>query len=216
MAATMELDRFAGMLAHELRNPLASATTNLAVAVDLMEETDPRSPFIRQAEREMDRIRRLLDSCIALATAGRVQRREVPVTEVLEEAAACAVPETGPDLQHEGDEGLRASLDPALMQRALANLFENSVKALAGRCGVIKATATSGEEGLRLVIEDSGPGIPEEMRTKVFDPLVTGLKGSGLGLAFVKKVVEAHGGTIDVGGSPLGGARFEIFIPDEV
>ncbi len=217
MSVSMELDRFAGMIAHELRNPLASATTNLAVAADLMEETDPRSAFIRRAEKEMDRIRLLLDACIELATAGRIDRRDVSLPQLLQDAAEGLVPSRNGDVELRLDVAgtPRARIDPSLMQRAIGNLIENAVKAFGGEPGTIGISASRTGNEVRFTVEDSGPGIPEELRARIFDPLVTGLKGSGLGLAFVKKVVEAHGGTIEVGRGELGGARFEIRIPEE-
>jgi signal transduction histidine kinase len=63
-------------------------------------------------------------------------------------------------------------------------------------------------------VDDDGPGVPEKMRDSIFDPYVTTKPdGTGLGLAIGKKIVVEHGGTIDAGPSPLGGARFRIRIP---
>jgi signal transduction histidine kinase len=77
----------------------------------------------------------------------------------------------------------------------------------------IVAEAPSGK-WLRLHVDDDGPGIPEELRPTIFDPYVTHTAGgTGLGLAIVKKIVVEHGGAIDVGASPLGGARITITLP---
>ena len=76
------------------------------------------------------------------------------------------------------------------------------------------------EDGVELVVEDDGPGIPEEHRQRVFDRFVRldeararDAGGSGLGLAIVQEIVAAHGGTVDVSSSGLGGARFVVRLP---
>jgi signal transduction histidine kinase len=69
---------------------------------------------------------------------------------------------------------------------------------------------------LRIYFQDSGPGVPHTIRTKVFEPFfTTRAQGTGLGLAFVERIVIEHGGTISVGSSPSGGAQFQITLPIE-
>jgi signal transduction histidine kinase len=69
---------------------------------------------------------------------------------------------------------------------------------------------------LRIYFQDSGPGIPRTIRSKVFEPFfTTRAQGTGLGLAFVERIVIEHGGTISVGPSPSGGAQFQITLPIE-
>ena len=64
-----------------------------------------------------------------------------------------------------------------------------------------------------LIVEDSGPGIPEELASRVFEPFVSGGRGTGLGLAFVRHVATAHGGIVSTTPGAMGGARFEICLP---
>jgi signal transduction histidine kinase len=80
------------------------------------------------------------------------------------------------------------------------------------RIGLEAAPAEQGE--IVLHVDDDGPGIPDSLRRSLFKPfMTTKSKGNGFGLAICKKIVEEHGGTIEIGSSPLGGARFEIRIP---
>jgi signal transduction histidine kinase len=112
---------------------------------------------------------------------------------------------------------LRAAVDKQMLRRVLINLVRNAVQALRdakkGR-GQVQVSAEADEAGIAISVEDDGPGVPEEMRDRIFDPyFTTKSDGTGLGLAIVKKIVVEHGGSIDVSSSPLGGARFVIHLP---
>jgi nitrogen fixation/metabolism regulation signal transduction histidine kinase len=114
-------------------------------------------------------------------------------------------------------------LDRQMFRRVLINLINNASRATQGAAtgrtpsesGLIRIVAEGGAgKWLRLHVDDNGPGIPEALRPTIFDPYVTHTAGgTGLGLAIVKKIVVEHGGTIDVGDSPLGGARISIVLP---
>ena len=78
----------------------------------------------------------------------------------------------------------------------------------------MRVSATIEPERVVLTVDDDGPGIPVAVKEALFDPYVTTKRdGTGLGLSIVKKIIVDHGGTIDTGWSPLGGARFSIVIP---
>ena len=102
------------------------------------------------------------------------------------------------------------SLDANRMTQVLTNLLENAVQAGAP----VRARVAS--EGGRLVFEvrDSGPGVPEDERERIFEPFYTKrVRGTGLGLAVAKRVVELHRGTISVANAPGGGAVFRVALP---
>jgi signal transduction histidine kinase len=102
---------------------------------------------------------------------------------------------------------------PALIERLLVNLIENARTALSGAGRILVTAATQGNEVL-LRVADSGPGIPPELRPRLFLPFVTGRpEGTGLGLAIVHRIVDLHQGTIEVGTSSLGGALFSVRLP---
>jgi signal transduction histidine kinase len=103
-----------------------------------------------------------------------------------------------------------------MLRRVVINLVRNAMQAI-GRAGgagrvVVRLGTDSGD--LVLDVEDSGPGIPDDLREAVFDPYVTTrTDGTGLGLAIVKKIVVEHGGTIAASRSALGGAKLRIRLP---
>jgi signal transduction histidine kinase len=103
---------------------------------------------------------------------------------------------------------------PLLFPQALANLHLNAVEAQRGQDqGAIRTSTHLHEELIEVLVEDDGPGIPEAARATIFDPLVTGKDdGTGLGLAAVRAVVEAHGGNIEVLSAERG-AIFRVRIP---
>lgn len=113
-----------------------------------------------------------------------------------------------------------ALIDHQMLRRVLFNLVRNAAQALAqskagaGRVRVSLGQEPHDSEFWDLDVEDSGPGIPVELRETVFDPYVTTKEdGTGLGLSIVKKIVIEHGGTIRAGESPLGGARLRVRLP---
>ncbi|HQG30277.1 MAG TPA: ATP-binding protein, partial [Candidatus Ozemobacteraceae bacterium] len=103
------------------------------------------------------------------------------------------------------------------LHRALLNLLTNAIDAV-DRDGRIEIFAEACPAGVRIVVEDSGPGIPAERLERIFDPFfTTKTKGTGLGLAIVSGIVESHGGTVRAAtGRRLTGARFELELPREV
>jgi nitrogen fixation/metabolism regulation signal transduction histidine kinase len=107
-------------------------------------------------------------------------------------------------------------IDRQMLRRVLINLVRNAVQAIGRSGGSGKVVVRLGSDGGERVIdvEDSGPGIPDDLREAVFDPYVTTrTDGTGLGLAIVKKIVVEHGGTIAASRSALGGAKLRVRLP---
>jgi signal transduction histidine kinase len=107
-----------------------------------------------------------------------------------------------------------ALVDESLFRQALLNLVRNAREAMSkgGELVINLRTATDG--GIDLTIEDSGSGVPEELRASIFDPFfTTKQRGTGLGLAVTRDIIEAHGGTIRCEGRDEGGTRFGIHLP---
>lgn len=173
------------------------------------------------ALRSSRRMRRLVADLLLLARAdaGRPSVRQgVDLAEVVREAVAEAISISAdhtvsvhvPEGQSVGVDGA-----PDDLHRLVLNLVEN---ALAHTPPGTIVDVSLGRDGDRLALEvsDSGPGIPDELRERIFDRFVRAERtggGSGLGLSIVRAVAEAHGGSVSVAESPTGGARFTVRLP---
>jgi signal transduction histidine kinase len=104
-----------------------------------------------------------------------------------------------------------AQYDP--LRRAFSNLFRNAVEACEGR-GTVSVSLQHTQNAINIAIADTGPGIPEEKRDRIFQPYFTDKRdGTGLGLAIVRQTIEQHHGTITVADTPGGGATFLVRLP---
>ncbi len=106
------------------------------------------------------------------------------------------------------------SVDVGLMERVLVNLLRNALDAASE--GRVRLRWRPDDDQVVFWVEDSGPGIDPDVRDRLFEPFFTTKAvgdGTGLGLAVVHSIVEEHGGTVEVGDSPLGGASFRVTLP---
>jgi signal transduction histidine kinase len=125
--------------------------------------------------------------------------------EVTLDAAAAAVAE-----------GVALRGDPQLLERALRNLLRNAAQAEqeAGRAGPVEVGVARDAEGIEVAIADRGPGLPPEIRERLFHPFTTGRRGGvGLGLALAHRIVVLHGGRIRLEDRPGGGTQALLFFP---
>ncbi|MBI5068287.1 MAG: PAS domain S-box protein [Deltaproteobacteria bacterium] len=207
-------------LAHEIGTPLNVIS---ATAEYLMPEAGREGQErLREIVAETERISRLVRELLSFARGtppGRVQLRLSEAVErvlrllryALEKeqiALTCDVPEGLPALQ----------ADPDGVHQVLLNLLMNAVSAV-GRGGQVGirarlAEAARGDRVVVVEVHDDGPGVPVEVRERIFDPFYTTRpEGTGLGLAVCSRIVAEHGGDIQVGEGPLGGASFVVQFP---
>jgi signal transduction histidine kinase len=110
--------------------------------------------------------------------------------------------------------GVLAEADPRLLARVLSNLIGNAVDALSGGAGEIALSAQRVDGRIVVTVEDTGPGVPERILSRLFDPYFSAKSGgTGLGLAIAKKIVEEHGGTISAENRRGGGFRVRFELP---
>jgi two-component system OmpR family sensor kinase len=212
-------------VSHELRTPIARlefALELLADRVGAREHGDPALlKRIAAMEGDLAELNALVNELLSMSkldSASEPQRALFEVEPVLRECADGLHPrpatlhcELGPKLGS-------VDGDRRLLARAVGNLLRNAQK-YAAHTVALSARRAGGL--LEIVIDDDGPGIPEDERERIFEPFyrldrsrdrATG--GFGLGLSIARKAVRLHGGTLRVEGSPLGGARFVISLPD--
>jgi nitrogen fixation/metabolism regulation signal transduction histidine kinase len=215
MAAWREIARH---LAHEIKNPLLP----IRLAVQEMRDQyrgddgayrESLSESARVVEDELEHLQRLVREFSAFAkmpglapSTGSLERLVSDVARLYPQvetriAADPSLPEF--------------SFDPDQMRRVLINLFENAAGAVAEVEGAsVAIEMTRRAESAVLVFSDSGPGIPEENLSRIFDPYFTTRRGgTGLGLALVKNIILVHGGTIEARNAAAGGAEFTVTLP---
>jgi len=114
------------------------------------------------------------------------------------------------------EQDLVAELDPGLMRRVIINLVLNAIQAMP-KGGEVTISASRTNQSVLLSVQDTGVGIPQEDMTNIFKPLFTKkAQGQGLGLAVAKRIVEAHGGRIDVSSHVGKGSIFTITLPQNL
>jgi signal transduction histidine kinase len=203
-------------VAHEIKNPL----TSMRIAVDQLERTagrpdGPTAIAVQVLAAETDRLERLAKEFSEFGRLPEGPQSEVDLVELLEHLGRTGVP-SGVEVRLTGNGGARprtlmGHYEP--LRRAFANLYRNAAEAMQGR-GAIDVTVAADDGGLVVTIADHGPGIPAELRQRVFEPyFTTKADGTGLGLALVRLSLEAHGATINVSETPGGGATFSIVFP---
>lgn len=201
-------------VAHEIKNPL----TSMRIAVDQLSRTggqaDGRTATaIDVIAAETDRLGRLAKEFADFGRLPEGPMSEVDLVELLEDLGRTAVPEgvTVTVAANGGGTTVLGHYDP--LRRAFSNLLRNAAEAMHGQ-GRIDVAVTGDGRGAVVTIADHGPGIPAEMRHRVFEPyFTTKPDGTGLGLALVRQTLEAHRGTISLTETPGGGATFTLVFP---
>jgi signal transduction histidine kinase len=212
----------AAMVGHDIRNPLQSIVGELYLQKeDLTGLPDGEAKrnlreSIRAIEENVFYIDKIVSDLQDYAKPIRIERRKVDVNQVISDAL-CLVP-IPDNLKVEiyiEDNFPCLNGDHQMLQRALINLLNNAVQAMPSG-GVLTISASVKFDKAEIIVEDTGVGIPNEIKDQLFKPLVTTKsKGQGLGLAVVKRLVEAQGGTVTFESEKWRGARFIILLPLE-
>jgi two-component system, NtrC family, sensor histidine kinase HydH len=205
------LGEMAAVLAHEIRNPLASLKGHAQLLAERLDAGErPRADRI---VNEAGRLELLTANLLDFARGVQLERLPIDPVALLRTAIDDVDP-SRIDMESTGQVP-RWSLDSNGMRQVLANVLRNAVQA-SERTGRVQAHVTVEDELLTYVVRDHGPGLPPGEETKIFEPFVTTrATGAGLGLAVAMRVVQLHGGTILAANHPDGGAVFRIAIPAE-
>jgi PAS domain S-box-containing protein len=221
METLSSMGRLAARVAHEVNNPLAGIQNSFLLIKDAVPESHPYHSYVGAIEREIARISAVTRQLYETYRPDPDGRRESSVQTILSDAAtllrqvnrnakvnvevdAVGVP---PKLPVPG----------ALLRQAAYNLVQNAIEA-SPPGGVVKVVAKVSESVFSLSVCDQGPGVPAHLREQIFAPFFTTKSGArtsgmGLGLALVRRSVDALGGRIDLRDRPSGGTEFKIQIP---
>lgn len=212
-------------LAHEIRNPLAAIRSSVEQLAAAAADDEDQQMLASLVMRESERLNRLLGEFLDFSRVRTATLERLDLLELLHASAGVVrmYPEAaGVSIVISG-EPTAIDADHDLMHRVATNLMLNAAQAMAGS-GTISVSvetvpadripAGAIERPIRVVIADDGPGIPESIRGRLYEPFVTGRPGgTGLGLAIVQRAVAAHRGVILVDSAPGSGTRFDIYLP---
>jgi len=205
-------------LAHEIRNPLGSLKGAAQILADLTLPAEERSRLLAILGEESGRLDRVLTDFLTLARDRKVRRTTVDLAACVRETATLLTPEAearGVAVRVEGAEGaVVLTGDGDLLRQLIWNLARNGVEAAASGGEVTLRVATAEAGRVRLVVEDTGPGIAAEDLGRLFDPFFTTRDGgTGLGLAICDRIARDHGATLTAENRAEGGARFVVELP---
>jgi signal transduction histidine kinase len=213
--------QIAAGVAHEIRNPLAvlrGASSRLQRLEHL--PVAERKELLGMLDEEVERMGDVVQTFLDLSRRPDAEATVFPLRPILErsmeiisvELSRCNVRSS---VRWEADDNVSIRGLPQAMHHLFLNLALNARDAMP-EGGELTILVQARKAELRIYFQDSGPGIPRTIRSKVFEPFfTTRAQGTGLGLAFVERIVIEHGGTISVGSSPSGGAQFQITLPIE-
>lgn len=223
------LGEMAAGIAHEVRNPLGSIRLYARMLQEDLHDRPQERHTVSKIDNAAVGLAAIVEDLLMFAREFKVRRDVVPVSEIF----SCAVESCREDRIPGVDatqfvqvidgpspsEDLHLDVDRGLMVRALVNLVRNAVQAMhESGCSLRRVVlgASASQSASMLTIQDTGPGVPEHVAARMFNPFFTTREtGTGLGLAIVHRIVEAHGGQVCVRTAPGGGARVQILLPPQ-
>jgi two-component system, LuxR family, sensor kinase FixL len=209
------IGQMAAVVAHEVKNPLAGIAGVIQVLRGRQPGDTPEHQVMGDVLARIDSLVETLQDLLLFARPRELRLQEVQLNDLLDETTRLLVADPrakGVELEMPPME-CRLQLDVDYMREALLNIYLNAAQAMDGK-GAIRTELYDEEGFCRICIADSGPGIPEDVRRRVFEPFFTTKgRGTGLGLALVKRVVERHGGEVKIECPEGGGTVVTLHIP---
>ena len=212
------LGRLASGLAHEVNTPLTGIASFAQMLGEMTPDDDPRRELIGKLVEQSFRVSRIVANLhqamrgvgsekVVFSIAGVVRSAALEAARSLGDAGRVRVDPDG--------EGLHVQAAPGAVELAVGNLVRNALEA--SPPGSPVEVRVGGDDGrVVITVDDAGPGVPEELREKVFEPFFTTRSqrgGTGLGLAITRDMIQHQGGGIRLENSPLGGTRAVIWLP---
>ena len=225
------LGQLSAGLAHEIRNPLGVIKGSAEMLSRKVAGSEPLvAELAGYISSEVNRLNALVVRFLNFARPSRLELRPERITEIVDmalETAAASFPNAKVKVQRQYAPGLpEIQADRQLCEQVFVNLVTNAFQAMESQEGQpenpsgellrlsIAPEVSNGEPGVGVIVEDSGPGVPPELREQIFNPFFTSKKdGVGLGLSIVAKIVDDHRGTIRLENGATRGARFHVFLP---
>ena len=212
------IGEIAAGLAHEIKNPLAGIRGAIEIIAAELPPDHPHRDIMSEVQSEVMRINRILVDLLNYARPHPPQIHPGDLSRTVEHVVnlarqqitsqpieiAFAPAANLPEVEH----------DPAQIQQVVMNLILNGIQAIDGQGHVSVRTHPEGAGQVAIVVQDTGRGIPPELVSNIFKPFFTTKgQGTGLGLSLARRIVEAHGGRMEVSSKPGTGTSFTIYLP---
>ncbi len=217
------IGKMAAHITHEIRNPLSSIGLNVELLEEEVAQANVKgeaTQLLSAIKQEVERLSRISEQYLSVARRPRPRLMTERADDLVRELVAFVRPEldrAGVSIQvrSEGEADYEIPLDESQIRQALLNLIRNAREAMPKGGQIdIRIERPPSAEAITITIDDTGVGIPEEARASIFDPFfTTKQRGTGLGLAVTRDIIEAHGGSISCEPRPGGGTRFHIVLP---
>lgn len=217
------LGQMSAGLAHEIRNPLGVIKGSAEMLVQKLKDSEPLSSELAgYIFTEVNRLNALVARFLDFARPSHLELRPVQITAILDRAldsVKSQIPDANVAVERQYNPAPDIQVDEQLCERVFVNLIQNAFQAMQNdpdtSTRILRLRVTPALSGVEVIVEDTGPGVPLELREQVFNPFYTSKKdGVGLGLAIVAKFVDAHRGRIALEANSPHGARFRIFLPN--
>ena len=221
------LGQLSAGLAHEIRNPLGVIKGSADMLNRKVAGSEPLvAELAGYISSEVNRLNALVVRFLDFARPSNLELRPERISEIVDraaEAASASIPNSGVKIERHYAPNLpEIPADPQLCEQVFVNLITNAMQAMLAQEDLpektlrlsIEPESSHGESGVGVIVEDTGPGVPPELREQIFNPFFTSKKdGVGLGLSIVAKIVDDHRGSIRLENNTPHGARFHVFFP---
>jgi signal transduction histidine kinase len=217
------LGELSASLAHEIKNPLSSIKGTAEILLDEFPADHPKKEFVEILLKETTRLNNTVEEVLQFSRRGIPGRgKEDAGTESLSQVIdrvasllASQLREKSITLTVTGkEEGKAFPVAPEKLSQVFLNIILNAIDAV-GLKGEISIAIMKNPAGYTVSVQDNGPGIPAQLKEKIFDPFYSTKEGgTGLGLSISRKIVESYGGTLLLSDAETGGACFTVFLPE--
>ena len=218
------LGQLSASLAHEIKNPLSSIKGTAEILLDEFPQDHPKREFVQILLKETTRLNNTVEEVLQFSRRGtqgreKEETKTEPLSGVIDRVAsllASQLRKKSITLTVNGwEEGKEFFVAGEKLSQVFLNIILNAIDASPPK-GEITIETKKNAAGLAVSVKDTGAGIPDERKDKIFDPFYSNKEGgTGLGLSISKKIVESYGGTLSLTDTETGGACFTVFLPEQ-